>query len=239
MVSLQGQERVGWKKKLTLDVHHHHHRHHHKNQSKQKQDKTSTSYSSRSSSSSSSSASSSSRKTYRIGFCEPYTTEEISKNGFFSMMFTVDKNMYNTLLKTPRMYYGKRNEDKGNAYIFGRVYKPHEYVKIGTMGNDGAQVGFVDVDLMKRADPQMMKEISELVLEEYFGKNGQMKMKHWSDRKAFARVHKKFPHILFLGDTVGGDVGADLYAHYDKHKRIDSLLIENDYFFPVADNDDE
>ena len=37
--------------------------------------------------------------------------------------------------------------------------------------------------------------------------------------------------IIFLDDTVGGNVGASLYAHYDSFSNIDSLIIDNNYFF--------
>jgi hypothetical protein len=37
--------------------------------------------------------------------------------------------------------------------------------------------------------------------------------------------------VIFQGQTFGGDVGADLYAHVNKNGNIDSLIIDNGHFF--------
>ena len=47
--------------------------------------------------------------------------------------------------------------------------------------------------------------------------------KVFADNKAY--LAEKYPWLLFLGDTVGGDVGAELYVHRTDGK-IDSLIIE-------------
>ena len=169
------------------------------------------------------------KRLYSIGFCEPYTTDSLRPR---QTIFTVDESMYKKLLNPPRYYNGRPGQYIGNAFIFGHKYKPDQYRKIGSTGNDGAQVGFVDVKLLNQVDKKL--DIGEIVLQEYEKEKG---WENWKSRAAFARVRKQLPHILFIGETEGGDVGADLYAHYDKNTVIDSLLIDNDYFFRAQDDE--
>ena len=37
----------------------------------------------------------------------------------------------------------------------------------------------------------------------------------WDNRKLVTDIQKAVPSVLWLGTTDGGDVGADLYAHYN------------------------
>lgn len=53
----------------------------------------------------------------------------------------------------------------------------------------------------------------------------------WFTVAGNAYVRKKIPAVLFVGDTEGGDVGADLYAHFNSKKQIDSIIIDNDCYF--------
>jgi hypothetical protein len=52
-------------------------------------------------------------------------------------------------------------------------------------------------------------------------------------------IHKAgFTDILFLGQTIGGDVGANIYVHINNNE-IDSLIIDNTYcFIDYIDNTD-
>jgi hypothetical protein len=49
------------------------------------------------------------------------------------------------------------------------------------------------------------------------------------------KIRAKYPCILFQGETVGGDVGAKLYAHFNAKGGIDGLIIDNNYFFSQLD----
>ena len=42
-------------------------------------------------------------------------------------------------------------------------------------------------------------------------------------------IKEKYPYVIFIGDTYGGDVGAALYAHYNG-KEVDSLIIDCYYY---------
>ncbi len=170
-------------------------------------------------------ASSGRRRTqHQILFCEPYTLTSIrqlknkTRSALYGPIFTVTDAFYETLLRKPKSIK-RRN---GNAYIFGRRFPLDQYSHVGNHGNDGAQTGFVDLDLYANGD-----EVLEIVLEAYEAKRG---MISWDNRSALRKVRAQLPHILFIGETVGGDVGADLYAHRT-HGKIDGLIIDNNLLF--------
>jgi hypothetical protein len=124
----------------------------------------------------------------------------------FAYEFKVNNTMYETIQKAPKKI--------GHMYLFGKKYPYETYQFMGEHGNDGAQTGFVDLD---NFDKNI--DVSSIVINEFK-----------DDRVARRKVRKQVPHILFLGETYGGDLGAILYAHY-KGKNIDSLIISVDPLF--------
>jgi hypothetical protein len=164
------------------------------------------------------------RGEHKIAFCEPYVVRD--RSGLKgSIRFAVSDKFFPTLLRAPRSLHVRRVKfDIGNAYVFGRRFPLGSYTRLGYCGNDGAQIGFVSLD-----DFKATRDISAIVLEEY-GFNRSGNITPWDDRSALRRVRRIIPHILFMGGTDGGDVGATLYAHQTAG-RIDGLIIDNEYFF--------
>jgi len=54
----------------------------------------------------------------------------------------------------------------------------------------------------------------------------------WGNREILKDIHREVPSVLWIGKTHSGDVGADLYAHYNKKKQIDGLIVDNNYVYP-------
>ncbi|ARA72105.1 hypothetical protein BNJ_00282 [Kaumoebavirus] len=148
-----------------------------------------------------------------ILFCEPFSL----KSGEGLPVSMISKEFYQTILAGPKVYSKKA----GNAYLFGKLFAVGSYKKIGSHYNDAAQTGFLDVDLL----PGNLSEIEDVIRPFYLGKD----FKHWDDRPTLEALRKEAPYILFLGETAGGDVGADLYAH-TTDGIIDSLIINVGYF---------
>jgi hypothetical protein len=172
------------------------------------------------------------RSRYSILFCEPYSVDDTSikmlkrkssRGMFTGVKFEVGPAFYATLLRKPKSI--KRGN--GNAYIFGRRFPLSQYAFVGNHGNDGAQTGFIDLDLFANGD-----KVLDVVLGEFTPRTKSRRGSgiSWDDRAALRRVRARLPHILFIGETVGGDVGASLYAHRT-HGKIDGLIIDNNLLF--------
>jgi hypothetical protein len=172
-------------------------------------------------------------KQHNILLCEPATYNGAE---WYTKKLTVDDIMYKKILRGPKIYRTNRT----NAYVFGKRYPLKEYKLIGSHGNDVAQTGFIDLDLIKklsdgtpttkgkgRQKGKTFPDIYEIMKPFYYIKG---KSVSYDDRKAFAELHKIAPYVIFVGETVGGDVGANLFAHYTDGV-IDSLIIDNGYFF--------
>lgn len=133
-------------------------------------------------------------KTHRIMFCGPYTTSGRIAGG---VKFTVSDEFYPILLRAPKKY---QLEHHANAYMFGRRFPLDQYVYLGKHENDGAQTGFINIDLY---DPGWQKD-GEDIGDAYRGVKFD-----WSDRAALRKVRAKVPHMMFIGQTVG----AKLFVH--------------------------
>ena len=178
-------------------------------------------------------------KTHHILFCEPYTYHgRVGIGG--GVRFEVSDRLYPALLRAPKKYRRHRAGAVGNAYVFGKRFPAETYAKLGDHGNDGAQTGFIDLDLY---DPGAQEDITETVLRAFTRSHTEFrraadrpfaksppKLVNWDHRPALRRLRAVVPHVLFLGETAGGDVGAGLYAH-KTNGRIDSLIVDNNYFF--------
>jgi hypothetical protein len=165
---------------------------------------------------------------HSVLFCEPYSTVELPEYEGNRVMLT--DTMYNTVLDGPSQILDNESTE-ANAYVFGELFPLYQYVELAAHGNDGAQTGFVDVDHFNAVAAQ---NVMDIVLEEY-GDEGLS----WRSRDALLRVRSRLPHVLFIGETVGGDVGAVLYGHRNAAGDIDSLIIDNNYFFNHQDDDSE
>jgi hypothetical protein len=162
----------------------------------------------------------------RIMFCEPYTWQPGDRTG---VAFQVSGKFYPVLLRKPASYHRRRYAagvfEVGNAYRFGPRYPFGAYKYLGEHSNDGAQTGLIDLDHL---DAKAQKSMASLVLDAY-SKGPRARQLDWDDRAALRRLRAKVPHVLFLGATDGGDVGASLYVHRTRG-RVDGLVIDNNFF---------
>ncbi len=174
---------------------------------------------------------------HHILFCEPYSVDiklPVSSSG---SKFTVSDALYKTMRKAPKKYI-RAGVSGGNAYVFGKKYPLSTYKLIGSHGNDGAQTGFIDLDILKEFKRHNSKHAPKVNISECFlnaFKKPSGSYKSWDDRASLKKVQKELPYIIFLGDTFGGDVGASLYGHFTRGK-LDSIIVDVWYFWlPNAD----
>lgn len=153
-------------------------------------------------------------------FCEPYSY--IGGSGIGETTLLVSDVLYRAILAGPTHAEGN---DEGNGYIFGPRFPLREYERAGEHGNDVASTGFIDTKLYK---PLTKKQdaISQTLLQA----DNYRYSKFYSDA-----MQKLSPGHMWTGETVGGDVGAVLYAHRNaKTKELDGLIVDNSYYFPDA-----
>ncbi len=172
------------------------------------------------------------KTTHKIRFCEPLTTDfgDDDDAHIFTCDFEVDDELFELLKKKPEYIFTKDESEKynvGNAYIFGPKYSLDEYELIGEHSNDAAQTGLVDIT--------NAKELSEICLSDDVWEKCYNNFKiNWDDRTALTLVQQNISDkILFVGETVGGDVGASLYGHFNEDK-LDAIIIDNCCLFADA-----
>jgi hypothetical protein len=159
-------------------------------------------------------------KMYSISFDEPGTTD--FRRGK-TKLFEVTESFLKNLRKKPDYYL---DDAKGNAYVFGPLFKVKDYVYICCHGNDAAQTGLVDYTNATNEEIEKIRDFDKWM--KCFD-NGNAA---WDERKRLEKVRKMISNrIIFSGLTLGGDVGANLFAHYDESSNIDSLIIDTGYFF--------
>jgi hypothetical protein len=147
--------------------------------------------------------------THKIILCEPAAlcAGDTLDNIMNDCVLDVDENMYTTILNGP--------EKEEYIYIFGNKYPYSEYIIVGNHGNDAAQTGFIDVDLYNK-DIDTGETIEDTYASyDHWG---------WDNRDALLEVRKLIPHVLFIGETEGGDVGATLYVHKSDNV-INSIVV--------------
>ena len=168
---------------------------------------------------------------YTIRFCEP-TVYVGTKRRRQDQDFVVTPQFYK-ILNTKPVSIDERTPNivcEGNGYIFGKLYPQNQYVKIGSMANDAGQVGLIDITNVKQKELDDMKTIHDKLFSgspSIFDRYGP----NWFNSEILAFAKSISPRILFIGDTVGGDVGANLWAHFS-NKEIDSLIVDNSCMFP-------
>uniref|UniRef100_A0A6G6ABL2 Uncharacterized protein n=1 Tax=Borely moumouvirus TaxID=2712067 RepID=A0A6G6ABL2_9VIRU len=164
---------------------------------------------------------------HKLLFCEPCTfNPKLEK---FEDHISVNNEMYKLLIKNN--YTDYISEDYcHNAYVFGKLYPLHYYKYVKDHYNDAAQTGFIDLDLVKSGV--------------WFKKDKKGKKFDWPEicdwdddnlRKTMRKINKA---IIWFGTTHGGDVGASLYIHKTKGE-IDSIIVDNGFFFGPKDSDTE
>lgn len=152
-------------------------------------------------------------KKHNIIFCEPSTYT--GPGLFVSDVIKVTPGFYSILQKNPK----RKTCKDGNSYIFGNTYNLSDYKYIDSHDNDIAQTGFIDVDIWNKKDEN---NIHKALKGRY----------DWDNKKTIREVKKAVPSVIWFGTTDGGNMGANLYAHYNKKKEIDGFIIDNNCLFP-------
>ena len=129
-----------------------------------------------------------------------------------------DKYMKN---KLPTPHINIKNTT--NAYVYGKLYKKGN-VLIGHHDNDIASTGAYDIT-------DGVKFNGEHVYNYCMNIAKKTKKYDWFNPELLQVIKTFYPEILFIGDTYGGDVGASIYVHLDDNKEIDSIIIDNHYFY--------
>ena len=157
--------------------------------------------------------------------CEPYTWYPGHTHDSHVKPVMVTSELYKDLKKRPKIYRN-RSQD-ANGYRFGPHFPLSSYEKISEHTNRGAQTGIIDPTIFKGDETRVIGDIYE---------------KHadwdWENRKALKKVQKIHPGVLFIGETAGGDGAASLYGHKNKEGVVDSVILDNKYFFPDKDEGD-
>jgi hypothetical protein len=145
-----------------------------------------------------------------IRFCEPLTMMDYP---YFNYDFIVNESMYNKIKE--RVYEAGPFQDYDCVWMCGTR---NTVTKVGTHGNDIAMTGLVDITDMTDAELKALKEkINDM----------------WNTLNDDLEISEKVQHInkhltdrlLFMGETPAGDVGADIFVHYDNKKEIDTFII--------------
>jgi len=161
----------------------------------------------------------------KLLFTEPYTFKGYSEGkNRNNATITVD---YNLVKKLPKLY---KNQEH-NGYLFGKKFPLNEYKYIGEHYNDGAQTGLINLNLLKDVSQNEINKMNTDILDMWKKVKKITKSYSWFQKDLNKMIKKKYPYIIFIGDTYGGDIGAALYAHYNG-KEVDSLIIDCYYFFP-------
>ena len=150
---------------------------------------------------------------HHLAFCEPSTQNPNDPSEIFvtNNKFFVNDNMYKLISNGPKIIY-QDNEPVG--YVFGPLYDRNQYSFLGEHGNDVAQTGIYDMDIY-----DSNKDHGKII-DRYYHNNYD-----WNDRTILKRIQREILELLWLGETFGGDVGAEYYAHFNNQNVIDSLVV--------------
>jgi hypothetical protein len=165
----------------------------------------------------------------KILFGEPETQFGFIKNAYrrkkrMSDALSISANFLETLLKKPSARFGA----DCNAYVFGPLFPLAEYTFVSSHHNDIAQTGLVNGNAL--SSKGISKDEDDAI---------DKMIKGWFLRRPPTLTIQELREIrritsgaiIFIGKTVGGDVGASLYAHRSSAGLVDSIVIDNNYFF--------
>jgi hypothetical protein len=165
----------------------------------------------------------------KILFGEPETQFGFIKKAYYrkkrlSTGLTISVNFLETLLKKPLAKFG----DESNAFVFGPLFPLAEYAFISSHHNNIGQTGLVNGNALssKGISTLELRAIDKLIKDWFMRRPPTLTIQ---ELREIRRITSGA--IVFIGKTVGGDVGASLYAHRSSTGVIDSIIIDNNYFF--------
>jgi len=141
----------------------------------------------------------------------------------------INETFFKKLTKRPKIL--RRDGGFENAYVFGPLFDAKEYTFMGHHYNDGAQTGIVLMNSDMKVRDITNRATWKKVMDMYMHRGGS-----WDAPRVLQTVKKEASrNIVFVGDTDGGDGGADVYIHrHPSTGEIDSLIIDNGYFFELS-----
>lgn len=120
-------------------------------------------------------------------------------------------------------------KDKGNAYVFGKLFDSGYYLidKHGTSGD----ALIIDVTKFTNKDVEKVSDFTKVI--QCFSPDNKIKtMVSWDNRKSLKKVQSNMTDkILFIGDIKFGNGKAYYYCHFNSKNEIDSLIIDNECLF--------
>uniref|UniRef100_A0A6G6ABJ3 Uncharacterized protein n=1 Tax=Borely moumouvirus TaxID=2712067 RepID=A0A6G6ABJ3_9VIRU len=172
---------------------------------------------------------------HQIIFCEPNTFyyDKLKKKDIEKLESSISINdeMYNLIINDKyNSFIDKDNNN--NAYVFGKLFSIESYKFVHSHGNDVAQTGFIDLDLVKKGVWFKKNKKGEYTEWDNYDPDYD-----WDDKKTHRAIRKANKSILWFGETIGGDVGANLYIH-ETEGVIDSIIVDAGLFFG-EDSDSE
>lgn len=148
----------------------------------------------------------------------PESTIEVNNKMYSIIKAGPTEEFRENLPQNPKLIQHGFNENcLGNAYVFGPLFNRDEYSEIASHGNDVAGTGLIDLEI-NGYKPSMDYDFYDEVSQKY--------NYDWNNRELLKKFQEKYPGILWIGETYGGDIGASAYAHYDKNIEIDGLIID-------------
>ena len=125
-------------------------------------------------------------------------------------------------------YPGFPKQLDGNAYVFGNLFELKDYQLVAKQNvNEHAQIGFLDVDLIKNFGHLYYAEQDPL-----FTLYGSEFEDDPEDRQMVRDYH---PQVVWYGYA---PYHSSLYQHLDSEGNIDSLIVDVNYLFHYEDQSD-
>lgn len=142
----------------------------------------------------------------------------------FSVQLKIMPSFLEVLRKKPKYI----TNNQSNAYIFGHMHTSGYYIA-GSHGNDVAQTGILDMQKITKDELTSIQDYNKWLK---IFMPSKKEFHDWAERPLLKQVQKDIsPRIIFVGTTVGGDVGANVLVHLNNKKEIDGLIIDNEVFF--------
>ncbi|AVL94503.1 hypothetical protein ma117 [Moumouvirus australiensis] len=171
---------------------------------------------------------------HQIIFCEPNTFyyDKLDKKDLVKLKpsISINDNMYDLIINDKYNSFVDHNGN-GNAYVFGKLFSMKSYKFVHGHGNDVAQTGFLDLDLLRKGVWFKKNEKGEYTEWDDYDPSYE-----WDEKKSHRAIRKANKSILWFGETIGGDIGANLYVHKTEGI-IDSIIVDIGFFFGVSDSE--
>ncbi len=138
-----------------------------------------------------------------------------------TVLISLTDRMYNQVSRPQEYQTFRGKKCQGNAFVFGPLLDPTQYAKVGSYTTTLGQTGLLDYD-------RWLTNRRPLNIADW---NRTYPRHNWNDERGLKEIQKIFPEVMWLGEILGNRASIDVYAHYDRHGDVDSLVIENRCIF--------